>query len=323
MALANVRLQPPDPFDFKQPDNWTRWLDRFEQFRVASGLDKEDEPKQVSRLLYCAGEEAADVLASTGISADNRKKYGTVVEKFNAYFEVRKNVIFERARFNKRNQLEGESIEQYITVLYGLVEKCEFRDFKEELLRDRIVVGIRDKALSDRMQMDPDLTLEKVKKATRQREAISEQGQQLRGDGSRHAPIVTEQVKVTPTKNPQSKRRDRGRSLSSGGGSSSGTTKPKCTRCGKPKHDRGARCPAKDATCHKCNRKGHYSNQCFSKTVAAAGATDELSSDTAFLGSMGANTQSPWTAEILLNQVKVSFKLDTGAEVTAISDDTY
>ena len=38
---------------------------------------------------------------------------------------------------------------------------------------------------------------------------------------------------------------------------------------------------------------------------------------------MGANTQSPCTTEILLNQVKVSFKLDTGAEVTAISDDTY
>ena len=101
------------------------------------------------------------------------------MEKFNAYFKVRKNVIFERARFNKRNQLEGESIEQYITILYGHVEKCEFRDFKEELLRNRIVVGIRDKALSDRMQMDPDLTLEKVKKTMRQREAISEQGQQL------------------------------------------------------------------------------------------------------------------------------------------------
>ena len=33
--------------------------------------------------------------------------------------------------------------------------------------------------------------------------------------------------------------------------------------------------------------------------------------------------QSPWTTEILLNQVKVSFKLDTGAEVTTISDDSY
>ena len=106
MALAN--LKRPDPFDFKQPDNWTRWLNRFEQFRVASGLDKEEEPKQISTRLYCLGEETADVLTSTGISAEDRKKHSAVVVKFNDFFKVQENVIFKRARFNRRNQLEGE-----------------------------------------------------------------------------------------------------------------------------------------------------------------------------------------------------------------------
>ena len=45
--------------------------------------------------------------------------------------------------------------------------------------------------------------------------------------------------------------------------------KPHCTHCGRSEHQKGDRCPAKDATCHKCNRKGHYQSQCFSKTVAA------------------------------------------------------
>ena len=40
---------------------------------------------------------------------------------------------------------------------------------KEELIRDRLVVGIRDAALSERLQLDGDLTLEKVKKAIRQK----------------------------------------------------------------------------------------------------------------------------------------------------------
>ena len=198
---------------------------------------------------------------------------------------MRKNVIFERARFNRQNQLDGESIEQYITVLYRLVDSCEYGTLKEEMLRDRIVVGIRDQALSQRLQCDASLTLEKAKKKVRQSEAVAEQGLQLRGDGSKQSPIVIEQVKgSTPSKKPQT-RRQATRSLSAKGGASSttaNTAKQTCTRCGKQKHDKGTRFPAKDAICHKCNRKGHYSSQCFSKTVATVN-TNELNLDTAFL----------------------------------------
>ena len=63
------------------------------------------------------------------------------------FFKVRQNVIFERARFNRRYQRAGETAEQYITVLYGLVETCEYGTLKNDLLRDRLVVGIADQAL--------------------------------------------------------------------------------------------------------------------------------------------------------------------------------
>ena len=78
MVLANLQLKTPKPFNFKQPDNWPKWKKRFEQFRVASGLATEDE----ATLLYCLGEEADDVLSSTNIKADDRKKYETVLAKF-------------------------------------------------------------------------------------------------------------------------------------------------------------------------------------------------------------------------------------------------
>ena len=35
-----------------------------------------------------------------------------------------------------RDQLMGESAEQYITCLYSLIETCEYGAFKEEMLRD-------------------------------------------------------------------------------------------------------------------------------------------------------------------------------------------
>ena len=149
--MATVQLQPPDPFDFKKPDDWPRWRRRFEQYRVASGLAEESETRQVSTLLYCMGEEADDVLKSTNISAESRRKFETVLDKFDKFFKVRRNVIFERARFNRHNQREGESAEQYITALYNLVETCEYGTLTEELLRDRLVVGIADIALSEHL----------------------------------------------------------------------------------------------------------------------------------------------------------------------------
>ena len=291
--MANVRLQPPDRFNFRNPDEWpiSKWKRRFEQFRSASGLATEDELRQVSTLLYCLGEEADDVLTSTNISEDDRKEYSSVVAKFDGFFQVRRNVIFERARFNKRNQLAGESAELYITHLYSLVEYCEFGALRDEMLRDRIVVGIRDTALSERLQMDADLTLEKAKKSVRQKEAVKEQRSELRGEGSNKDPIVLDEVKgrkLFPRKGgakPQPPRRG-----------SHSTEKLQCKRCGKERHT-ADKCPARSATCHKCNRKGHYSAQCFSKTAAAA--AHELSLDAAFLGTVTAEQEASWTTPLL------------------------
>ena len=179
--MAQVQLRAPEPFNFKEPDDWPRWKRRFEQFRVASGLkDDGSESKQVNTLLYCLGEEAEAVLDSTNITSDERKVYSKVIEKLDAFFKVRKNVIFKRARFNWHNQLDGESAEQYIMELYKLAEDCEYGDMKAEMICDRLVVGIRDTALSEQLQIDPDLTLDKAKKKIRQCEAVHEQQRELK-----------------------------------------------------------------------------------------------------------------------------------------------
>ena len=115
-------------------------------------------------LLYCLGEEADNVLISTNISEENRKNYDDVLAKFDAHFKVRKNIIFERARFNPRTQEDDESVDQFITSLYSLAENCEFGPMKDKLIQDRLVVGIKDVTLSERLQTDETLTLHKAKK---------------------------------------------------------------------------------------------------------------------------------------------------------------
>ena len=173
--MASVPLQPPAKFNFSNPDEWPKWRRRFEQFRIASGMAGESEERQISTLLYCLGEEAEDVLTSTNISEADRGRYVQVLGKTDEFFKVRKKVIFERARFNQRTLRQGVTAEEFITSLYSLAANCQYGNLRDGMIHDRLVVGILDTSLSECLQMDADLILEKVKQIVRQRKGVQKQ----------------------------------------------------------------------------------------------------------------------------------------------------
>ena len=58
-------------------------------------------------------------------------------------------------------QEEGEPVDSFITSLYRLAEHCNYRDLHDKMIRYRISVGLRDSNLSERLQTDSELTLDK------------------------------------------------------------------------------------------------------------------------------------------------------------------
>ena len=269
----------------------------------------------MNALLYCMGEEAYDVLTSTTIAEDDREKYAPVLAKLDEFFKVRTNKTLERAKFNRRDQREGESADSYITGLYALVEHCEYGGMKDELLRDRIVVGIRDKKLSDHLQVDPDLTLEKAKRLVRQREAVKEQREEMESPGSLLEVRCQQGLG-------RSNLKPRGGARVSQGGA-------KCSRCGRGRHQAGAKCPASNAECHKCHKRGHFKAQCFSGVAEVDQLTQQTeeftmeSMESAYLDTVMGDPKTPWMTTVELENTKIDFKLDTGAGVTAINKQTY
>ena len=173
--MATFKVSNPEQFDFSKPEGWNKWIQRFERFRIASGLGEKDGTTQVNTLIYCMGSEADEIFSSFHLSNENKKKFSSVKEKFDGYFIPKRNVIFERAKFNKRIQSADESVDHYITALHTLSEHCSYSDMRDQLIRDRIVVGIKDAKLSEKMQLDPDLTLEKSIALARQSEAVKKQ----------------------------------------------------------------------------------------------------------------------------------------------------
>ena len=142
---------------------------------MASELNKRDEESQVNTLVYSMGDEADDILQSFDLSETDRKKYKNVKDKFEGHFAIKRNILFEKAQFNMRVQQEGESVDSFITDLYTLAEFCVFGKLHDELVRDKIVVGIRDKNLSERMQLESNLTLSKAINTVRQKEVVKKQ----------------------------------------------------------------------------------------------------------------------------------------------------
>ena len=60
-------------------------------------------------------------------------------------------------------QEEGELVDLFVTSLnYRLAEHCKYRDLHSEMVRYRIIVGLPDSNLSERLQIDPELTLNKA-----------------------------------------------------------------------------------------------------------------------------------------------------------------
>ena len=87
--------------------------------------------------MYCMGDKAEDLLQSFNLMDEEAKKYSTVKSKFENHFVKRCNMIYDRAKFNRRKQEGGETVDKFVTGLYQLVEHCEYEILHDELVRNR------------------------------------------------------------------------------------------------------------------------------------------------------------------------------------------
>ncbi|XP_036001498.1 uncharacterized protein K02A2.6-like [Fundulus heteroclitus] len=319
--MAQYQVKPPEQFSFKAED-WTKWIKRFERFRVASGLDVQADENQVNALIYCMGEEAEDILVSLHLSPEQASEYETVKQRFEAHFVARRNVIFERAKFNQRQQEVGESADSFITALHCLAEHCGYGPLHDEMVRDRLVVGLRDLRLSEQLQMDPELTLVKAVAKVKQSELIKKQQELLKTNFK--AEVVNTQLDSVHSK-PQGGVRVKQNKWQPN--QTFKKTRP-CSRCGDTKGHAFLQCPAREVICNNCKKKGHFARVCKSKKVhevcVAAVSEDASSEEIAFLGTLSSDSaDSPWMTELKIDNNSAVFKIDTGADVTAVPTHMY
>ena len=149
-----------------------------------------------------------------------------------------------------------------------------------------------------------DLTLEKAKKLIRQKEVVKEQSQELDGETQKEEAAL-EELRQKCAKPPPPNRK--------GGACQKQTLFAHGVVTVDIKGLRDAQLPARFAT---AVAGGAIMVQCFSTN-----STQKASLDSAFLDTVTNSQESAWSATVLLGKTEVQLELDTGAAVTAITED--
>ena len=320
--MAN--LTQPAPLELKGnvAENWKKFKQKFTLYNVASGMSEKQNKSQTSMLLHVIGDSALDLYNTFVFAEGESMVLEKVLDKFEEYCMPKRNLTYERHRFFMRNQLVHESIDQYATELRSRAQSCEFSSLKESLIQDRIICGILDDGLRERLLRQDNLTLDKTLQVCRAAEQTRAQAQALSSTGE-NASIPVDFLSKTKKKFSGS----RSKQSKPQGGS---TSKPQgrtdsdaCGRCGY-QHSKD-KCPAQGQTCKKCGKQNHFAKCCRTR-IAKVNELQHLEVDSEDFAICSVDTEESkkeWKLNLLVNDQLVEFKLDTGAQANLLPETVF
>ncbi|XP_030759604.1 uncharacterized protein LOC115885003 [Sitophilus oryzae] len=206
-------FKPPEPLvlDGNVAENWKRFSQKFDIFSTATDLESKSEDKKVAVFLNLIGDEG--------------------LELFNSF-------SFENGDEKNICQKEGQNFDNFLTELRKAIKTTQYKDH-DDMIRDRIVMGILDKVIQERLLREPKLTLEKAVDVCRATESSKSQSKILRNES---------QVDAVQKNSDQE------------------NNKKPCNFCGY-KHGKSGKCPAYGKTCAKCQGRNHFAAVCRKKEV--------------------------------------------------------
>ncbi|XP_063625625.1 uncharacterized protein LOC134797333 [Cydia splendana] len=159
-------LQPPAPFLFENNISsvtsgnlskaWQNWKNAFNIYCEACELHKKDEKVKTNILLHVIGPKCREVYQQFSVKPTTLQ---ALLKEFDDFFLPKTNTTVERHRFFTREQKSQESAEQYVFELNKMAAKCGFKDLCDDLVKDRLICGIRNTTLRERLLREPDLKL--------------------------------------------------------------------------------------------------------------------------------------------------------------------
>ena len=162
--------------------NWEFFREQWEDYEVATGLDKQTSKIRLASLRSVMGKDCLQTFLNLSTSAEDRNNVEACMNAFESYFKPQRNVVYERYVFNSWEQYQGESVDSYVTRLRKFASSCNFGTLTDELIRDKLVIGILDRGTKGKLLREKFLTLDKAIDIARSNEVTSKQLETMESD---------------------------------------------------------------------------------------------------------------------------------------------
>ena len=298
---------------------WKRFKGQWTNYTKAAKVDRESADCEAAILLACLGADAYTIYESIEFADDaDRANPTRLLQVLEAHFIGETNEVYERYVFSSRNQQAGETFDTFLADLRRLVKSCDYGGTEDSMVRDRIVLGVRDDATRRKLLGTRKLDLPKAIDICRALEATARQFkamtapdevQALKGERSnQHRPSSRRSKSRRRDKSQQRKSDRRAQSKDKGD--------RRCRYCRRT-HDAGKHnCPAYGSTCSACGRRNHWAAACESETQPPKDVK-QLSDDESLLALDTADSRRIYS-NVYVNGKKIRFLLDCGSTVNII-----
>lgn len=141
-------------FDSTQED-WVKYAKRLEHYFVANTIASEDIQRAI--LLTNVGPATYRLIKTLSLPRKPTDySFSDLVKIVKSHFHPKPSPIMKRFEWS---QQEGETVGVFVAALRSIAEHCEYpEDILNDMLRDRIVCGLRDKAVQRGLLKESKLT---------------------------------------------------------------------------------------------------------------------------------------------------------------------
>ena len=160
--MSDRRVIPPLSCHGNINENWKMWKARFENYLVASEVNKKDENTQCAQLLHYIGEQGFKIYSTFKFEENEVNKLKPLLTKFDSHFIGKENIAYERYKFFTYKQQEGQSTDDFIIEVKKRAEGCKLGNLKDSLTVTVITCGIKNDFVREKLLEDDSMSLEKA-----------------------------------------------------------------------------------------------------------------------------------------------------------------
>ncbi|XP_026006848.1 synaptotagmin-14 isoform X1 [Astatotilapia calliptera] len=169
-------------FDPKN-QTWDEYTEILEQFFVANGID--DAEKQRAILISVVGAATYSLMRNLLSPAKPKDKtFQELVLLMKNHFDPKPSEIVQRYKFDSRSRKPNETVMEYVAELRRLAQDCNYGNTLQQMLRDRIVCGIKEDRIQRRLLSEIDLTFDKALSIAVAMETANKNAQDLQTSGA-------------------------------------------------------------------------------------------------------------------------------------------